>query len=632
MEGDFLKERKLRERIFRQLGAGNIKPQGWLERQLRLQAEGLSGHLDLIWPDIKDSRWIGGDREGWERVPYWLDGFIPLAWLLDDADLKKRAKRYIDAILDRQQEDGWICPCSREERANYDVWAVFLICKVLVVYEACSGDERIEEAVYRALKQLLGHISKTTLFGWGAARWFECLIPLFWLYERRPEAWMTDLAYVLDGCGIDYEKLYRSLSFAKPGQSRYWTFLNHVVNAAMAMKSRAEMGRLTGEDADEFAEYFYGRLIAEHGMPIGHFTGDECLSGTGPLQGSECCSVTEMMYSCEELLSVGGNPRWGDLLEQEAYNALAATVSDDMWTHQYVQMTNQIECTPIREAAVLFNSNGGDAHCFGLEPNFGCCTANFNQGWPKFVLTAVMKSRKGLAVCLTVLVCVDAEVDGAAVKLQIHTEYPFRDSAVICIETEKRVEFPLDIRIPGYVKGADVIVDGVKRPAEPGTFFRVEKNWEKRTEIRVEFSFQAEFVRTPDGMYAVRRGALFFALPVEAEYQRVEYVKDGVERKYPYCDYEIRPASEWAYGFASHEVGIRYEKFPEKPFDRKHPPVMLEAELAVLEWEKQDGMCAPAPKSRKALGKPVKRLLYPYGCTTLRMGQLPDAEKREKEE
>lgn len=186
---------------------------------------------------------------------------------MDDADLKKRAKRYIDAILDRQQEDGWICPCSREERANYDVGAVFLICKVLVVYEACSGDERIEEAVYRALKQLLGHISKTTLFGWGAARWFECLIPLFWLYERRPEAWMTDFAYVLDGCGIDYEKLYRSLSFAKPGQSRYWTFLNHVVNAAMAMKSRAEMGRLTGEDADAFAEYFYGRLIAEHGMP-----------------------------------------------------------------------------------------------------------------------------------------------------------------------------------------------------------------------------------------------------------------------------------------------------------------------------------------------------------------------------
>lgn len=43
-----------------------IKPAGWLKKQLEIQAEGLSGNLDKIWPDIKDSRWIGGDREGWK--------------------------------------------------------------------------------------------------------------------------------------------------------------------------------------------------------------------------------------------------------------------------------------------------------------------------------------------------------------------------------------------------------------------------------------------------------------------------------------------------------------------------------------------------------------------------------------
>ncbi|MBQ7916558.1 MAG: hypothetical protein IJ315_07205, partial [Firmicutes bacterium] len=53
-----------------------IRPQGWLKRQLQIQAAGLSGHLDKIWPDVRDSAWIGGSRDGWERVPYWLDGFI----------------------------------------------------------------------------------------------------------------------------------------------------------------------------------------------------------------------------------------------------------------------------------------------------------------------------------------------------------------------------------------------------------------------------------------------------------------------------------------------------------------------------------------------------------------------------
>ena len=73
---------------YRALTAQQIKPEGWLLRQLEIQAEGLSGHLDLVWPDIRESKWIGGDKEGWEHVPYWLDGFIPLAYLLDDEDLE----------------------------------------------------------------------------------------------------------------------------------------------------------------------------------------------------------------------------------------------------------------------------------------------------------------------------------------------------------------------------------------------------------------------------------------------------------------------------------------------------------------------------------------------------------------
>ena len=135
------------------LTAREIEPRGWLKRQLKIQAEGLSGNLDKIWPDIKESKWIGGMREGWERVPYWLDGFIPLAYLLKDEDMISRAERYIGRILKGQDEDGWSCPCTQEERKSYDMWALFLILKVLVTYYECSGDERIEEAVYRALWQ-----------------------------------------------------------------------------------------------------------------------------------------------------------------------------------------------------------------------------------------------------------------------------------------------------------------------------------------------------------------------------------------------------------------------------------------------------------------------------------------------
>ena len=85
-----------------------IKPQGWFRQQLEIQAKGLSGNLDKFWPDIKDSAWIGGDREGWERVPYWLDGFIPLAWLLEDDDMKSRADKYINVGIGGTTTKDWI--------------------------------------------------------------------------------------------------------------------------------------------------------------------------------------------------------------------------------------------------------------------------------------------------------------------------------------------------------------------------------------------------------------------------------------------------------------------------------------------------------------------------------------------
>ena len=91
---------------------------GWLKTQLTLQAKGLSGHLDEIWPDIKESAWIGKEKEGWERLPYWLDGFIPLAYLLKDEAMIQKAQYYIQSIIQFQQGDGWICLVKKNNEKN----------------------------------------------------------------------------------------------------------------------------------------------------------------------------------------------------------------------------------------------------------------------------------------------------------------------------------------------------------------------------------------------------------------------------------------------------------------------------------------------------------------------------------
>ena len=130
--------------FLRPLPLGRVKPQGWLKAQLQLQANSLSGALDEFWPDVKDSAWFGGDAEAWERAPYWLDGVIPLAFVLDDARLKEKAARYVDYILTHQHDDGFLGPKPEEDAEAYrfDVWPQYLAVKMLIQYHEATGDER----------------------------------------------------------------------------------------------------------------------------------------------------------------------------------------------------------------------------------------------------------------------------------------------------------------------------------------------------------------------------------------------------------------------------------------------------------------------------------------------------------
>lgn len=595
-----------------------IKPSGWLKRQLEIQADGLSGHLDEIWPDIRDSKWIGGTAEGWERVPYWLDGFIPLAFLLDREDLKVRAKKYIDAILSRQQEDGWICPCSEEERERYDVWATYLICKVLVLYEECSGDERIEDAVSKALRNLNLHLERHTAFNWAAARWYECLIPIYWLYQRKPETWLLDLAFKLQSQGFNYKKLFTHWRFQEPDEHGRWSYMTHVVNLAMALKAECLMARLTGADENQFTKEAIELLQRDHGMATGHFTGDECLSGNSPIQGSELCSVVEAMYSYEHLLALTGDTYWGDLLERLAFNAFPATTSPDMWTHQYDQMSNQVECSYLPDDHVIFRTNNGESHLFGLEPNFGCCTANFSQGWPKFALSVFMKSEEGLAVTAIAPAKVCTEINGVKVVCEVRTEYPFRDTATITVDAEQPVSFPLDIRLPGFAKA--VQVDG--KPLKAGQFTRLVREWQEDS-VELSMEFEVEVCDRPRDLVCVNRGPLLFSVGIEENWVKHEFERNGVTRQFPYCDYEILPMSTWAYALAGDQFTLANGVMGEYPFAPDTAPVWLTATMCEIPWKKEFGICEESPENRTPLGEPVAVKLLPYGCTNLRLTEFP---------
>jgi len=588
-----------------------LKPAGWLRRQLEIQAAGLSGNLDKIWPDVRDSAWIGGDREGWERVPYWLDGFIPLAYLLEDEDMIGRAKKYIDAILAAQNEDGWICPCSEDARDEYDTWAVLLISKVLAVYYECSRDARIPEVLYRVLKNYYCLLKDGTvrLFNWGKARWYEGMIAIRFLYDRHPEAWLLELTQILKTQGTDYPQLTQL--WKKP--LNWWRQETHIVNLMMMLKFEAVSCDLLGQPYTDQAEALYQVLKTYNGTAVETFTGDECLSGLSPIQGTELCAVVEQMYSYEHLFACTGDPKWAERLEVVAFNALPATISDDMWTHQYDQQSNQIACIQFPGKSI-FRTNHEQAHLFGLEPNYGCCTANFNQGWPKFALSAFMHRGDKVISALPI----PSQLDTGDLRILLETEYPFENTLTYKIQAKK--PFTLQLRLPAFAQ--NTVING-EATQERSPEFHIQPG---ETTIRVSFDVTPAFRQRPHGLNTVQWGSLVFSLPIAFETRMHEYVENGVERKFPYCDYELIPQSDWNYAYCAPELQVERRGVGPIPFGSKTPPVVIRTRGCRIPWGYADGyetVCAKIPESLTPISEPTEILLHPYGCAKLRMTELP---------
>lgn len=208
------------------------------------------------------------------------------------------------------------------------------------------------------------------------------------------------------------------------------------------------------------------------------------------------------------------------------------------------------------------------------------------------------------------------KTDGVTIRLV--TDYPFKNKMHYFIESDRNFDFV--IRIPSFDE--NLKVNGENTETKDLEF----KIRQGKTEIEIKFAATPFLKERPNKLYSLQMGSLLFSVPIAYEKKMREYVKMGVERKYPYCDYQFIPKTPWNYGYADSEFEIFYNSISDIPFSQDNPPVSIKANMQQIDW----GIKFPyrsieikTPKSTNPITEVHEIKLYPYGCSRLRMTEMP---------
>lgn len=634
---------------YMELPIGAIKPTGWLGEQMNRMCMGMTGHLDSIYAKVMGHRngWLGGDGDVWERGPYWIDGLLPLAYIMNDKALVEKVQPWIEWTLASQKPNGYFGPDTdrpyeaglQRDKAQ-DWWPKMVMLKVMQQYYSATGDNRVIGFLTHYFKYQLEELPKNPLGKWtfwGEQRGGDNLMVVYWLYNITGDKFLLDLGELIHKQTLDWTDIFLHQNHLSRQNSL------HCVNLAQGFKEPIVYYQQNKDPKQlQSVKKAVKDMQTTIGFPTGLWAGDELLRFGNPTQGSELCTAVEMMFSLEEMLEITGDVQWADHLERVAYNALPTQMMDDGSARQYYQQINQVCVT--REGRNFVSPHEDTDIVFGELSGYPCCTSNLHQGWPKLTQNLwYATADKGIAALIYAPSEVTAKVaNGVAIRLTQETDYPFEETIRFKLSfTDKKTKkafFPLHLRIPAWCANPVIRLNGERLSvaAFQGEIARIHREWKQDDQLTLELPMQVTTSKWYDEATVIERGPLLYALKMNEKWERkVDERKNTAHFGEWY--YEVTSDSPWNYCLM--EKRLRPETLSDNfvvekaasissyPWTGKDAPITLKTTARRLpSWELFRGSAGPVGyfiQATEEMGPEETIELIPYGCTTLRITEFP---------
>ena len=638
---------------------GSIVADGFLKDQMLIGKEGMAGNLYKLEPEMIEApylrdfdvpAWSKTEATGWGAEisgNYWT-GYVQYAFTLNDEDMIKTATDWVDAVLKRQYEDGYLGTYPENSHIadryeDYNAWGTACGMRALLAFYEATGREDVLNSVHRCMLWFCREWAGDRKTAYAGPFIIEIMIET---YRHTGDEKLVKF------CEDYLDYLCRNDIFSNSYKTMLHTDLqynsNHTAGFGTMVRLPALVYSATGKK--EYLEATEKRIreVREKSVHLsgGGVSMSEFLGPVSSVAESEYCAFQTFNMTYTHMSCITGEAKYGEYMEEVFYNAAQGARKKDEKAIAYLSAPNQVYAT--MDSSNCMRDDQVYAPCFPVA----CCPVNSVAIVPEFIRGMILKGETDEICIMAYGPC---RLEYGDVSLKVNTMYPFRNKVNVEMCCDKAAI--LKLRIPDWCIGYEVSINGKALSVqESNGFVTLEKEWKKGDSIELDFKARVKVIAVDDSdasskfPLAVKYGALLFSYHIPEKWEAVDG-RPMTQLPEGWSWYNVMPCFNEPDIPDIHERNgmLKYaftwnialdEKLSEADFEIENIDdagyVWANAPIRLHTYcYKAPDMWAPYQcKTYEPFGKyqrvteKLPLVLEPYGCTNLRITYFPRADLR----